>query len=535
MSQNKKPAFYVAIALSALIFIPLLLWLVAQPFRSTGVQTSPPTSVETGNGYSGNNTDFALRKLSERAQELLDGPLADAAQSGDLSLDTVLSVRKANEKATSAMASGKAKKATEIFQQVIETSEGMLATIEQAKRARERLESTYQRLEKMEPLESSFPTSYAEAVATFDRGQNQLANNLYPQSIESFQQVEKRLDELSAQSLEQVKIELEKAKRALEQYDLAAARQSYQSVFNLSPAHPDALAGMALIDSLAGIAEEVKELDRLEEAGQLEAASKRIAQLLSSNPGNAYLVKRQKMLEETIAERKFTERVEQADQAEASGNLSEAVALLESALKIKADPKTELRIQALKEKVKTKRLELLLADGFRALQSGRYEAARDAYKNAVALAPKSEEARTGYEKASGLLLASIRYSQNLENAAKYIEAGRYPLAAKFFNKAMAARPVRLTSSEESLEEKIRTTIERESVPIDVRIVSDDKTFVSMIGVFPPEKIKNKELSLYPDVYQIKGTRKGYRTIEKTIQINSSLGAKEIQVQCSEKE
>lgn len=535
MSPNKKPVFIVAIALCALIFIPLLLWLGSLPFRSKEVGNGSVQTLSPGNGPSGNTADFALRKLADRAQSLVEGPLAEAAQSGDIPLESVLSIRKTKEKAASAMVSGNAKKAAALFQSVVENSEAILAALEQADRARELMDATYQRLGKMQPLKNAFPTSYAEAVSAFDFGQSQLANNLYQESVDSFTQVGELLDELEAGSVEQIKIGLEGAKRAIDQYDLKTARSRYESVLQLSPAQPEALSGLNVIESMEGIASEVQELDTLEEAGQLEEANQLIAELLRSRAGNPYLLSRQQTIQNKIRDRDFFALVDQANQFEASGNLSDAVIALEAALNIQSSQAIEKRLKDLKDQIKAKRLEVLLDEGYNALNAGRYEAARNAYKAALDLEPKSDEARTGYEKAAGLLLASIRYNQNMENAEKYIKEGRYPLAAKFFNKAMTARPAQLTLAQKSEESKIRQTIERESKQIDVRIVSNGKTYVSMTGVFPPEKTYSKELSLFPDVYKLKGTRKGYRTVEKSIQINSSLAGTEITLQCTERE
>ena len=535
MSPNKKPVFYVAIALCALIFLPALLWLGSLAFRSQGVVNGPAPTLEHGNGQSGNPVDFALRKLADRAQSLVGGPLAEAAQSGDIALDSVLYIKKTQEKAAAAMAAGNSQKAAALFQSVVEKSEAILSVLEQADRARELLDENYDRLGKVQSLENAFPASYANAVSTFDRGQSQFANQLYTESIESLNQSGALLDELEARSVEQIKTGLEEAKHAVDRYDLEAARSAYQSVLQLSPAHPDALLGLDLIDSLKDIAPEVQNLDALEEAGQLEEVDKRIAELLRSSPDHSFLLARQQSIQKKIRERDILALVHQADQFEASGNLTEAVVALESALKIQSDQSINDRLKSLKERIKAKRLKVLLDDGYNALIAGQYEAARDSYKAALDLEPKSEEARTGYEKAAGLLLASIRYNQNLENASKYIQEGRYPLAAKFFNKAMTARPARLSTEQKSKEGEIRQTIERESKQIDVRILSNGKTYVSMTGVFPPEKINNKELSLFPDVYRLKGTRKGYRTVEKTIQINSSLSEKEITLQCTERE
>ena len=42
---------------------------------------------------------------------------------------------------------------------------------------------------------------------------------------------------------------------------------------------------------------------------------------------------------------------------------------------------------------------MLLEDGYSALKAGSYDGARQLYREAVALAPESKEARTGLEKA----------------------------------------------------------------------------------------------------------------------------------------
>ena len=153
----------------------------------------------------------------------------------------------------------------------------------------------------------------------------------------------------------------------------------------------------------------------------------------------------------------------------------------------------------------------------------------------MALAPQSKEARTGYEKASSLYLAHIRYTQNLATADKYCEEGRYPLASKFFNKAMAARPSTLSVTQQTQEARIRAELERESTEVAVTIVSDKRTHVSMIGVFAPEKLKSRELNLFPDVYKVMGTRKGYRTVEREIRIDSRTAGKEIEIKCTQKQ
>ena len=61
----------------------------------------------------------------------------------------------------------------------------------------------------------------------------------------------------------------------------------------------------------------------------------------------------------------------------------------------------------------------------------------------------------------------------------------------------------------------------QSQQVGLQVISDKKTYVSLIGVFAPERFKEKDLKLYPDVYKLMGTRKGYRSIEIEIKVDHS--------------
>jgi tetratricopeptide (TPR) repeat protein len=179
-------------------------------------------------------------------------------------------------------------------------------------------------------------------------------------------------------------------------------------------------------------------------------------------------------------------------------------------------------------------LEALLKDGYNALKTGSYDEARKLYSAAIALAPESRGARVGLEKASALYLANIRYTQNITSAANCLKEGRYPRAAKFFNDAMASRPSSLPPSQIQEESRIRTALTLQSREVGLQIVSDKKTYVSIIGVFAPERFKSKDLKLYPDVYKLKGTRRGYRSIEVELKVDAQ-SSKEIEMICTEKQ
>ena len=115
-----------------------------------------------------------------------------------------------------------------------------------------------------------------------------------------------------------------------------------------------------------------------------------------------------------------------------------------------------------------------------------------------------------------------------------MQEGRFPRAAEFFNTAMAARPNPVSVAQQKEESRLRAEIKFQSVEVPVRIESDKRTYVSIIGVLPPSKFRSEDLKLFPDVYIVKGSRRGYETVEVELRVDARKKNTSIEVICTEK-
>jgi len=532
MTRNKKPVVIVAIVLAALIVIPLLLLLITRAGGSGGsnIGGGDPTAVKNGTAAA----DFDLRQLAEKAEKLIEQDIASALREGDVSLDFMSDLKRSATKAKEAMGKGKLDRAAELYTQVVQAAEAQLAAIALADKARALNDSTYAELQRLEYLKSAFENTYREAVETYNTALRALSGAEYQAAVDDFEMAGAILGDMEARAIQQIAGLLEAAAKALEAYNLAAARTAYESVLDLDGANAAATEGLVMVTALEGIAEEVKAIRALEASGDLEGALAELQRLAADNPQNPFIRNQRASLEARILERDFQVLVAASVEAEQAGDFGAAVTALEAALKLKSTAEQQTRLAELKEKYKAARLEILLADGFDALKSGRYEAARNFYREAVALAPDSKEARTGLEKASSLYLANIRYSQNIAAANKYIKDGRFPLAAKLFNEAMASRPSNVASAQQAEEARIRAALKAQAGKVTVTIESDKRTYVSIIGVLPPDRFKEEELKLFPDVYKVRGTRSGYESVEIELKVNATKPNLTITVKCTER-
>lgn len=530
MTRNKKPVLIVAVALLALIVIPLVLLVVARlgggATNGTGEMQGGETPTETA--------DFDLRQLANRANRLIEKDMAEALRQNDISLDFMSGLKRDAERSDAAMARGRLDEARKGYTGVIEVAESRLEAIALADRARELSSGTFAELERLEPLKANFENTYNESVANYNSGLSALNAGEYQKAVDDFELSLAILGDLEARSIQQIGSLLEAANEALENYQLATAREAFDSVLESDVDNADARDGLVMVEALDGISDAVKAIRELERAGQLEDALMAMERLEEMHPRNPFIEKQLRSLRMRIAERDFEVLVAQSLKEEAAEEFALAIASLEAALEIKSSTEQEARLGELKERYKATRLDRLLTDGYDALSAGRYEAARNFYKEAVALAPESKEARTGMEKASSLYLANIRYTQNIAAAAKYIEEGRFPLAAKLFNDAMSSRPSNVVASQSAEEARIRKVLEVQSKEVSVTILSDRRTFVSLIGVFPPDRLREKELKLFPDVYKVRGTRSGFAPVEIELKVDATQPNVTITVECTEK-
>ena len=527
MKNNKVPVLIVVVVLLLLIIVPIV---ALNVLKESGASNRSYQDAERNEVV----VDFELRQLAEKAEQLVNGDMAVALRRGDVPIDFMSALRDDLSRADRELSEGKIDEARREYTDIVSTAEAKLKTLQFAESARKQKDLTYAELGSHEYLKKAFENTYNEAVNVYNQGLRDLQAGDFEASIGRFEATDKMLKELKAQSVKQVTAQLVAAEIAIAELDPTAARVAFERVLEIDPSNSIAKEGMEKAVALEALEGAMKSVQSMRSSGEDEAALAEINVLIEKNPGNSLLLDERKAIEADIAEKKREAIIERADAAEAEGDLTAAIAALEEANKIRPDDKTTGRLNQLKAKKEERRLEMLLETGYNALKAGNYEAAKKAYEDAIALNPQSEEAKTGLKKTSSMYLANIRYNQSIESAANYLEEGRIPLAAQLFNEAIQSRPSNLTFKQKDEESRIRDALEAQKEPVSVTIVSDNKTYVSLIGVFSPERFKEKELTLYPDIYKIKGTRSDYEPVEVEVKVNKSMAPGTIEVICTDK-
>ncbi len=257
------------------------------------------------------------------------------------------------------------------------------------------------------------------------------------------------------------------------------------------------------------------------------------------------------------------------DEARLAGDLSAAADAYREALAI--DRNWQTAREALDEVTAVlaeSRFERLIADGFVALDDGRFDTAIELFNAAVAMRPDSEAARDGLAQAgerqllNSIVMAEVRakaferrelWDQAIERYREALEIdptlsfalegveraqARADLKAKL--DALIGSP-RLLLSEDMLRDarsvladamaidepgpehtelttRLAALIELASTPLNVTLISDNATEVTVYRIGDLGTFSSLELSLKPGEYIAIGARRGYRDVRETFTV-----------------
>ncbi len=189
-------------------------------------------------------------------------------------------------------------------------------------------------------------------------------------------------------------------------------------------------------------------------------------------------------------------------------------------------------IAAIKDAQKNEGIEKKMAEAYEAFGAKRWEDARRIYEEVLKERPNHEEAKKGSAAAYDQLSSEIRFKGKMQVAEDYYKQKRYPKALKAFNAAVAFMPgyMSLSPAQKAMQEELKL----QSQPVQVTIESDGQTWVSILGALPPEQFKKKTITLYPDVYEVKGQRTGFRDMNINFPVDAKQKNSVVKVRCTDR-
>jgi hypothetical protein len=130
---------------------------------------------------------------------------------------------------------------------------------------------------------------------------------------------------------------------------------------------------------------------------------------------------------------------------------------------------------------------------------------------------------------------AAKYNRRIETAGFYAVQAEFQTAINVYNQAMAEKPPDLPLSDAV--KTLQATLQAQNARVDVTLVSDGQTFVSVLGQRAgqraPEKFGQAVVGILPGNYEVIGRRPGYRDVVVPLEVRNGAPPPVLSVVCTQ--
>ncbi|MCW8196129.1 hypothetical protein F6455_15155 [Proteobacteria bacterium 005FR1] len=407
-----------------------------------------------------------------------------------------------------------------------------------AKARREAQEVLQKMLEKQEALEAirvdlwaaqDYQQAVQQAEAADQKYQSREFNEsqrLYQSTLQDFEKLLERSDAVFEQAIAT-------GNQALVDGDAELATEQFQLAGHIKADHDEVAAGLQRAGVLEDVLAEIDAGEQLQRNEDLEAAKAKFEAALALDGESRLAQQRLNEINQAIADRDFGKHMSVGFAAMSSSDHSRAINAFKQALAIRpqADDARTALTQAQNESTQT-RLQALLVEASEHEQNERWQQAVDGYQEALKVDPNLVAARVGSIRAG----TRAKIDKDLEDILAAPERLTTPAVHQDYQAFLAetrkiqnAGP-RLTRQLDQLEQHLQLAVQ----PVTVQLQSDNATDVTVYRVGKLGSFSQTELTLKPGTYTAVGTRAGYRDVRQEFTVSAKAERSPIIIQCVER-
>lgn len=229
----------------------------------------------------------------------------------------------------------------------------------------------------------------------------------------------------------------------------------------------------------------------------------------------------------------FDEAIEAGRLQFDQGNFAAAVGFFTTATTLKpGDPIADRLLQQAQAGFETQKLQRLSAAAASAAAANDWQQALGLYNQALAINPGYTAAVDGAKRATTAIAEQQRFKELLTRADALAARNEFDEAIVLLRQASLIRPDE-TSIPVRIADFQRKLIEQER-PVKVTLISDGQSSINIYRVGVIGQIERRTIDLRPGEYTIVASRTGYRSIRKTIVVESGSEPMTLTIQCTER-
>ena len=374
--------------------------------------------------------------------------------------------------------------------------------------------------------------SYAEAVSLAKDCDLLLGEGQYLAARESCEKAISDLDDLMTSKEILLEDALADGIRAIEQGQPEVAIEHFHQALAIDANEERAVIGLRRAEQLPAVLQFLQDGLAMESAGDLEGALLTLTEAAALDPDFLPAEEALVRVKTTIAEREFQQTMSRALQAMTEGRLSAARSALQKAESIKPGDRA---VRDLKQQIAQTqlagRLTSLRQDAARMEQEERWPEALKSCEQALALDPHAAFAASCKERVSVRIDLDRRLKTILAKPERLFEDGPLQKARQTLAVASGTTPRGpLLSSQIG---QINRLITQAEAQVEVVLISDGLTEVTIYHVGRLGSFQEKRLILRTGDYIATGNRNGFRDVRQTLKVRPASGKMVFTLRCEE--
>jgi tetratricopeptide (TPR) repeat protein len=374
---------------------------------------------------------------------------------------------------------------------------------------------------------------FAAAEAALSGADAALGTGRYGEAEAAYDGAVAALEDLDAAALVRLQELLSRGRRDLEAGDAEGARAAFELAARIDPGSAAASTGLDRAEALGPLAELLRDGGRMEREGYLEGAARAYRDAAALDPMSRAAQEALARVEARRSEDAFARTMSEGLAALNEGEYAAARGAFERAGKMR--PGSPQVAEALAQVDEAESLESIARHRARARlleEREEWAGALAAYEAVLAISPNLSFARDGAQRCRNRVDLQDRLAFHLAHPERLADDEVYAEAAGLLEEARRTSPAgpRLTAQMEELASRLEAAGTR----VPVRLVSDERTEVTVYRVGRLGTFEEVDLELRPGTYTVVGSRQGYRDVRLTLEVTSDPPPAPLVVRCEER-
>lgn len=404
----------------------------------------------------------------------------------------------------------------------------------QRKEAQDVLASLLTRQADLEALsvEDWAPDAYQAALEFARLGDEAYRTQEFAQATEQYRNSDNALLALQEGLPQMFADVMAEGSTALDSGDAALASERFARALTMRPQDSDALLGLQRAGTLDAVGELLHEAEMLSSRAEYAEAESRLQQAVTLDQ---YHDDARSMLVEVraqISENTFTSVMSQGFAALQAGNSESAIAAFERALAMRpGSQQAQEAITQTRDQLAVNQITRHQSSAKAAEAEERWEAAVAEYDSALSIDANLVFAIEGRDYAQKRLQLDRLLQSAIEQPGRLADTAVHEQAVQVYYTGL-----QLDSPGPRLQQQLgelEALLARAQVPVDVRLISDNLTEVTLYQVGVLGRFETQVLALKPGQYVAVGTRPGYRDVRTEFEVGFDGRSAPVTIACTE--